>query len=121
VAHALDDPAVAAETGAVLGLAAGDHRFDSPRPNQAPVLVVVVAAICDHALGSAPRSPDEASDGGHAVEQRDQLRDVVAVAAGNREREREPTAVDEEMMLGTGTTSVNRARARLGAPFFGIS
>ena len=105
----------------MLGAAPRYDRFDSPRTEQAAVLVVVVAAICDHALGSAPRSPDEASDGGHAVEQRDQLRDVVAVAAGDREREREPTAVDEEMMLGAGTASVNRARTRLGAPFFGIS
>jgi hypothetical protein len=44
---ALDDPAVAAEAGAVLGLTAGDHWFDAPPPEQPAVFVVVVAAVCD--------------------------------------------------------------------------
>ena len=50
---ALDDPAVATESGAVFGLAAGDHRFDPALAQQAPVLVVVVAAVGDQALGAA--------------------------------------------------------------------
>jgi hypothetical protein len=44
------------------------------------------------------------------------LGDVVAVAAGERPGEREPTGVDEEMMLGAGAAAVDRARARRGAP-----
>jgi hypothetical protein len=77
---------------------------------------VVVAAVGDQAVGPSPRPPDRAADGGHTVEERDQLGDVVAVAAGEREGERDPGRVDEEMVLGAGTASVNRARARLGAP-----
>ena len=46
---ALDDPAVAAEAGAVLGLAASDDRFDAALPDEAAVLVVVVAAVGDAA------------------------------------------------------------------------
>ena len=42
---ALDDPTVAADPGAVFGLAAGDHRFDAAAPDEAAVLVVVVAAV----------------------------------------------------------------------------
>ena len=42
---AFDDPAVAAEAGAVLGLAAGDDRFDAALPDEPAVLVVVVAAV----------------------------------------------------------------------------
>jgi hypothetical protein len=42
---ALDDPAVAAKTSAMLGLAASDHRLDAALPDQPPVLVVVVAAV----------------------------------------------------------------------------
>ena len=102
----------------MLGAAPRYDRFDSPRTEQAAVLVVVVAAIGDQALGTAARPTDSTRDRGHRVEERDQLGDVVAVAAGDREREREPAAVDEEMMLGAGTASVNRARTRLGAPFF---
>jgi hypothetical protein len=41
---AFDDPAVMAETGAVGGLAASDDRLDTALPDEAAVLVVVVAA-----------------------------------------------------------------------------
>ncbi len=42
---AFDDPAVASESGAVLGLSAGDHRLDAAVPDEAAVLVVVVATV----------------------------------------------------------------------------
>src|SRR5262245_47307154 len=102
----------------MVGLAASDQRLDAALPEQSPVLVVVVAAIGDQAIGTAARSTDGARDCGHRVEERDQLGDVVAVAAGERERERDTAAVDEEVVLGAGTASINRARARLGTPFF---
>ena len=41
---AFDDPADAAEAGAVLCLAAGDHGFDPAGADESAVLVVVVAA-----------------------------------------------------------------------------
>ena len=44
---ALDDPAVATEPGAVLGLAPRDDRLHAPLPDEAAVLVVVVAAVGD--------------------------------------------------------------------------
>jgi hypothetical protein len=46
------------------------------------------------------------------------LGDVVAVAAGDRPGERDPGGVYEKVMLGAVSGSVNRARARRGAPFF---
>ena len=116
--RALDDPAVATEPGAVLGLTAGDPGLDPASAEQAPVRVVVVAAVSDHALGPAARPPGKARDRRHRVDERDQLGDVVAVAACERPGEREPAPVYEEMMLGAGTAPVDRARARFGAPFF---
>jgi hypothetical protein len=68
----------------VLGLAARDHRFDPPLPNEAAVLVVVVAAAGDDAVGAPSGPADAATDGWHAVEQREQLRDVVTVTAAER-------------------------------------
>ena len=56
---ALDDPAVAAESGAVLGLAARDQRFDAALADEAAVFVVVVAAVGDHRVGS-PAGPADA-------------------------------------------------------------
>ena len=98
---AFDDPAIAAEAGAVVSLAAGDHRLDAALPDQPPIRVVVVAAVGDHAVGSAARPAAKTGD----------RRDSV-------EGKRETAGVDEEMVLGAGTASVHRARARFGAPFF---
>ena len=115
---ALDDPAVAAKAGAVLGLSARDQRLDAALADEAPVFVVVVAAVGDHRVGSTPRSATQTRDRRDRVEQRDQLGDVVAVAARDREGERDPRRIDEEMVFGAGTATVDRARARFGAPFF---
>jgi hypothetical protein len=115
---ALDDPAVAAEAGAVLGLAAGDLGFDPALPEQPAVLVVVVAAVGAQPLWPPTRSTDDAAHARHGVDQRDQLGDVVAVAAREREGKRESARIDEEVVLRAGSASVHRARARFGAPFF---
>jgi hypothetical protein len=92
---ALDDPALVAEPGAVLCLAASDQRLDATLPDKATVLVVVVAAVGDQRPRSASRATDPAADGRHAVEQLNQLGDVVAVAAGERPCKRDATAVYE--------------------------
>ncbi len=115
---ALDDPAHLAEAGAVLCLAARDHGLDAAIANESAVLVVVVAAVSDYAVGPPPGPADGAAHRRHLVEQRDQLGDVVAVAARDREGERDPAGVDQEMVFRSGSASVNRARARFGAPFF---
>lgn len=102
----------------MLGLAAGDHGFDAALADEAAVLVMVVAAVADHRVGSLSGPADGAAYRWHRVEERDQLGDVVAVTAGDRVRERDPGGVDQEVMLGAGSASVHRARARFGAPFF---
>jgi hypothetical protein len=92
---ALNDPAVAAEAGAALGLAASDHRLDAALPDQPPVLVVVVAAVGDQRPRSVSWPAEAAAHGRHPVEQLEQLGDVVAVAAGERPGERDAAAVYE--------------------------
>lgn len=98
---AFDDPAGAAESGAVFGLAAGDLRFDPAGAELAAVLVVVVAAVSGEALGLAARSTDLAAYGRDAFEERDELGDVVAVASRDRPGQRDPARVYEKVMLGT--------------------
>jgi len=56
-----DDPAAAAEAGAVVGLATGDDRLDASLPDEAAVLVVVVAAVGDQRSRSAARPADPAA------------------------------------------------------------
>jgi hypothetical protein len=92
---ALDDPADAAEPGAVCGLAAGDLGLDPAGAEFTPVLVVVVASVGGDLLGPTAGSSDLAPDGRDALDQRDELGDVVAVAAGDRPGERDPGRVYE--------------------------
>jgi len=81
--------------------AAGDDRLDPACPEQPAVLVVVIAAVSEHDIGLLPRPPRFAADrpGVQEIEQREQLGDVVAVGAGQRDRERDPGAVDQEVVL----------------------
>ena len=115
---ALDDPAGAAQPGAVPGLPTGDLRSDPASAELATVLVVVVAAVSDQTLGSSARPADFAAHRRHTLDERDELSDVVTVAAGQRPGERDPGCVYEKVMLGAVSGSINRARARRGAPFF---
>ena len=115
---ALDDPAVTAEAGAVSGLTPGDLGCDPADSDEAAVLVVVVAAVGAHDFGAAAWSADQTADWWHAVDQGDQLGDIVSVAASERPGERDPARIYEQVMLGAVSGSINRARARRGAPFF---
>ena len=115
---ALNDPAVAAETGAVRGFAPCDLGPDPALSQLATLRPVVVRAVSSDPVGSPPRPTDVAANRRHAIDERDQLGDVVAIAARERPGERDPGRVDEEVVLGAVSGSINRARARRGAPFF---
>ncbi len=78
--------------------------------------VVVVAAICAEAFRTPPWPAHLASDRRDTLDERDQLRDIVAVAARERPGERDPRCIDEEVVLRARSGSINWARARLGAP-----
>ncbi len=85
----------------MLGAAARDHGFDAARPQQAPVLVVVVAAIGEDQVGLLAGPAVLAGDRSRVqiLQQRQQLGDVVAVAAGQRDGQWDARRVDEQMVL----------------------
>ena len=113
----LDDPAVAAKAGAVLGLASCDLGCDAAPAKLAAAVLVVVASVGADTVGSATRPADLAPDRRHPIDQRDELGYVVAVAARERPRQREPAGLYEQVVLGAAASSVHRARARFRAPF----
>jgi hypothetical protein len=82
------------------------------------VAVVVVAAVGAEPVWPAAGPADRATHWRDAVEERDQLGAVVTIAAGESPGKREPAAVYQEVMLRAVSGSINRARARRGAPFF---
>ncbi len=81
--------------------APGDDRFDPACPEQATVLVVVIATIGEHDVGllAGPAPLARYGSGVQLIEQRQELGDVVAVAATQRERERDPGGVDQQVVL----------------------
>jgi hypothetical protein len=105
---ALDDPAAAAQPRAVGDAAAGDARGDAPGAQLAAVGVVVVAAVGEQ-LPWAPAGPAaSAPDRRNGVDQRDELGDVVAVAAGEADGERDAAGVADQVVLGAGAPAVDR-------------
>ncbi len=85
----------------MLDAAARDDRLDASNPEQAAVLVVVIAAVGEEEVGLLAGPADLAGDrpGVQIVEQRDELGDVVAIAAGQRDREWDPGRVDQQMVF----------------------
>jgi len=115
---AFDDPAPAAEPGAVHGCSACDQRCDAERADLSAVELLVVAAVGDKVTRSPLGRAGAAAYGRDRLEQQQQLRAVVSVGAGERPGERQAAAVGQEVVLGAATAPVDRARAGRGAPFF---
>jgi hypothetical protein len=96
---ALDDPAGAAEPGAVFCLTAGDLGADAATAELAPVLVMVVAAVGGNPFWPSAWAANLAAHRRDTLYERHELRDVVAVAAGQRPGEWDPGRVYEQVML----------------------
>lgn len=114
---ALDNPAHLAEAGALSGTASGDQRFDAALPEQAAVLVEVVAPVGIHPSGLVARSSSQAPDRRDSLQQREELGDVVAVATGERDGEWGAVPVNDQMVLRTGTRAVDRRGPDVIPPF----
>ncbi len=75
---AFDRPSDCAEAGAVFDAVAGDDGCDSAVADQAPVHVMVVAAVGVDPPWPAGWFADQSADRRDGVDERDQLGDVVA-------------------------------------------
>jgi hypothetical protein len=104
---ALDHPADLAQSGAVGDAPSGDHGFDATFPQQAAVLVEVVAPVGVQAPGFAARASPSLPNRRDRVEQGQELGDVVSVAASERHGEWGSVAVDDQVVLGAGAGAVD--------------
>lgn len=96
---ALDHPSFLAEARTVLGAATGDDRLHTSLSQLATVLVVVIAAVGEQAIGSLAGPTDLAGHRADSIHQGQQLGDVVAVAAGQRDRQRYPGGIGDQVVL----------------------
>src|ERR1700754_4365744 len=88
-------------------------------PERAPVRLAVVGAVTLHLLRPAARVPALASDGRDALDQSQQLRDVVAVRARQARREWDAFGLDQQVVLTAQLSAIHRAFAGLLAPVAG--
>ena len=97
----LDDPALTAQARAMAGSSSGDHGSDPESPQQPTVLIEVIATVGENTIWFLARPTALASHRAsvEVFDQRQQLGDVVAVAAGQGDRERDTRRVDQEMVL----------------------
>jgi hypothetical protein len=91
--RALHDPSDRAQPRAMRCTAAADHWAHPPLAQQSPILVMVIAPVAQHRVGLAPRRARLAAYRRDGVQQGDELGDVVAVAASDRDRQRDAIAV----------------------------
>ena len=91
---ALDDPALPAEAGAVLGLALGQLGLNVAASQFSAMPAGVIGPIAEELLRSAPWSPASPADRWDRVEQGQRLGDVVDVGSGERERQRRAAPAD---------------------------
>lgn len=89
----------------------GDHRLDAALPQQAAVLVEVVAPVGIQAPGSVAGASSQSPDRRDRIQQREELSDVMAVATGERDGKRGSAPVDDHMVLGAGPAAVDRRGA----------
>jgi len=72
---------------------------------------VVIAAVGDELLGAPAWAADLAADRADAVDQRQQLGDVVAVAARERDGERDAAGIAAQVVLRARPATVKPATA----------
>ena len=114
--RALDHPALLAQAGAVRLFRSGDRGADPASAQFPAVAAGVVGAVTIEAGRPAPGAAALAAHGWDRVHERQQLQDVVVVAARERERERGASSAGERMVFRTAPGAVYGAWSRLLAP-----
>jgi hypothetical protein len=112
----LDDPARPAEATAVVGAALGQLRFDTPATKRVAVRLRIIPAVALHQVRLAPRAARAAAKRGNAVDEWQQLRDVVAVGPSQPRRKRNPLRVSEKVMFRPRLTAIGRVRSSFFPP-----
>lgn len=112
----LHHPARCAQMAAMQGAPLADLRHDAASTKDAPSFFAVVPAVGLHAMRLAQRSAAPAGDRAHPVEQRQQLRGVVPIGAGQNDVERRACGVDKQVVLAARLAPIRRVRSGFFPP-----
>lgn len=104
---ALDDPSKAPQSAAVAGVLARESARDSAAAQFFAVRLRVVRAVGVHDRGSSPRSARLAADRRDAVNESQQLRDVVSIGLREHDRERHAAGVHDDVVLAARPSAVD--------------
>lgn len=107
----LDHPAKFAETTAVLGLALCDYRLDAAFAKFPAMWFGVVAAIGVNDFGLLKRLATYTANRRNSIDERQQLRNVVAIRARQDSTDGDAIGIDENVMFGTGSRVIRGVRA----------
>jgi hypothetical protein len=105
-----DYPSIFSEATAMLGAAPRKNGFDIPIAQFLPVHVGVVSAIGVDDFRLFQRTTANTADGWNRVNERQQLRDVIAIGTGQDDRERNPICICCDMMLGARSRTIYGVR-----------
>lgn len=112
----LDDPTVDAQATAVGRATPGQYR-DNPAPTQLPaVRLRIIGPVALDPVRSSTGPSDFARDRRDRIDQRQQLRDVVAIGPRDLDRQRNAARIGDQMMLGARFRSICGIRAGLRPP-----
>jgi len=95
----LHDVAEDAQAAAVRRVASRDQGGDGATRQLHSMRIGIVAPVAHHFLGLAQRRADLAADRWNRVDQRDQLRDVVAIGCREDRGQRNPAGIDDDVMF----------------------
>src|SRR4051812_37320387 len=111
---ALDDPPDHAESGAVIRSALGDLWVDALGLELVSVCGGVVGAVGVQRAGPVAGASSLASHWRYRIDQREELGDVIDVAAGQARRQWDAAALGDHVVFGARSGAVDRARAAFG-------
>jgi hypothetical protein len=109
--RALDDPVLRSQSGTVPALRPRDPRLDVTAAQFAASFARRVGAVSVQAQRAATRPAAPSAHWRDRVDERNQLRDVVAVAASERDCKRRAAPAGDQVVLGTASRAVDGARA----------
>ena len=112
----LYDPAIDTQAAAMLCSTPGQQRDNVPLTQRASMRLRVIGPIAQNGLGTPTGPSHFARDGPDGIDQRQQLRDVVAIGPRDLDGQRNAIGRSQQMVLGARFTPIRGIGAGLRPP-----